>query len=662
MTASFEPDDSTAATGPFGIPAHHFGPPDGETALLADEMHASRIETEAMGAVRAALHDPQTGFAARPSLERLAALPAIEATLDGIGETFRAQATTPRQLAILDPLLDTHLGHAAIQVGRLADQALAEADDGIVESRIGGLQQDAAVNWDDPARLRILGRAVVTERRSQGERKGWDKAATEGKVRRNVSDFYATAIEAAIDKDLDRAGKLLTNAHEVLLPERQSILARNLADARDDRHVAGIAGALSALPLDPATPPQPETYRARAEELTPDDAAPELRTRIALLADTAQRHATKYWQHDRNQAGLAAFDWILANPGAPVVTMDRKIASQLSPGQRARLQEIETAGRLDTDPEVYDRLDRMAVYDPKTFAATDLSQYRLALDGQDYRRFTAFQKGEAIFARYDRGRTVLDAGLVKANLDPDDTEARAARGELDKSLRSFETVEGRSATMADIDRIANDIARSRVSNAETVSDASPEDVRDGEQYAQAVPPRRTGPRPLTPIEEMLVANHRSILSAIKEIEPRNPILNYATVPGWVPGDRDIARAREELSRARQRSAQDAARNVEGNVEPPSEIPPQGKLDPGDAASDADLLKLGRFYGLAADKATTIQILKNLDMPVRSYIAQYRAASIVRMFPGEFLDSTIGDVLKSGNTTARKLLTENRFAK
>ena len=663
MTFSDLPQPTeTPPAGPFGVPPEYFGPPEGETALRADEMHANRIETEAMGALRAALHHPETGFAVRPPAERLAALPEIQATLDGIGETFRAQATTPRQQAILGPLLDNHLEHAATQVGRLAEQALTEADDGIVEDRIGGLQQDAAVNWDDPARLRILGRAVVTERRSQGERRGWGKEEAEAKVRQNVSDFYATAIEAGIGKDLDSAGKLLTNARDVILPERQAILDHKLAEARDDRHVASIASALAALPLDPATPPTPEAYRARAEELTPDDALPELRTRIAILADTAQRYATKYWQHDRNQAGLAAIDWMVSNPGAPVVTMDRKIATQLSPDQRARLQEIETTGRLDSDPAVYDKLDRLAVYDPKTFAATDLSQYRLVLDGQDYRRFTAFQKGEAIFARYDRGRTVLDAGLVKANLDPDDTEARAARGELDKSLRSFETVEGRSATMADIDRIANDIARSRVSNAETVSDASPEDVRDGEQYAQAVPPRRTGPRPLTPIEEMLVANHRSILSAIKEIEPRNPILNYATVPGWVPGDRDIARAREELSRARQRSAQDAARNVEGNVEPPSEIPPQGKLDPGDAASDADLLKLGRFYGLAADKATTIQILKNLDMPVRSYIAQYRAASIVRMFPGEFLDSTIGDVLKSGNTTARKLLTENRFAK
>ena len=144
-----------AEVGFLGLPSHYFGPPEGETALRADEMHANRIETEAMGALRAALHHPETGFAVRPPAERLAALPEIQATLDGIGETFRAQATTPRQQAILGPLLDNHLEHAATQVGRLAEQALAEADDGIVESRIGNLQQDATVNWDDPTRLRI---------------------------------------------------------------------------------------------------------------------------------------------------------------------------------------------------------------------------------------------------------------------------------------------------------------------------------------------------------------------------------------------------------------------------------------------------------------------------------------------------------------------------
>ena len=466
MTFRGTPQETeTPATGPFGVPPEYLGPPDGETALRADEMHANRIEMQAMGALRSAIHDPNTGFASRPPAERLAALPEIQATLDGIGETFRAPATTPRQQAILAPLLDNHLEHAATQVGRLAHQALSEADDSIVETRIGNLQQDAAVNWEDPARLRILGRAVVTERRSQGERRGWDKAETETSVRQNLSDFYATAIEAAIDKDPDRAGKLLADAQGVLLPERQVLLARKLVEARDDKHVAGIAGALAALPLDPAILPNPEAYRARAEELTPDDALPELRARIAILADTAQRYATKYWQHDRNQAGLAAIDWMLACPGAPVVTMDRKVAARLSPEQLARLQEIETTGRLDTDPAVYDNLDRLAVYDPKAFAATDLSQYRLALDGQDYRRFTAFQRGDATFARYDRGRTVLDAGLIKAQLDPDGPEARAARSELGKTLRAFEAIEGRPPTMVDIDRMADAARRSNAGRA-----------------------------------------------------------------------------------------------------------------------------------------------------------------------------------------------------
>ena len=148
---------------------------------------------------------------------------------------------------------------------------------------------------------------------------------------------------------------------------------------------------------------------------------------------------------------------MVANPGAPVVTMDRKVAAQLSPEQLARLLEIETAGRLDTDPAVYDRLDRLAVYKPKVFAVIDLSQYRLALDGRDYARFNGFQNGDATFARYDLGRTIIDARLIKAQFDPDGPETRAARNELDKTLRSFEAIEGRPPGMADIDRVAGEI-------------------------------------------------------------------------------------------------------------------------------------------------------------------------------------------------------------
>ncbi len=586
-----EDSETPAATGFLGLPSHYFGPPDGEDAIRADELAASRIETEAMGALRAALHDPGTGFASRPPTERLSALPEIQATLDGIGETFRAQATTPRQRAILDPLLDNHLEHAATQVGRLANQALSETDDGIVEGRIGNLQQDGAVNWDDPARLRILGRAVVVERRAQGERKGWEKEATETRVRQNASDFYATAIEAAINKDLDRAGRLLTDAHAVLLPERQVLLARKLAEAREDRHVAGIAGTLAAIPLDAATPPNPEAYRARAEELTPDDAPPELRARIAIFADAAQRHAAKYWQHDRNQAGLAAIDWIVANPGTPVVAMDRKITAQLSPEQRARLQEIEAIGRLDTDPGVYDKLDRLAVYDPKTFAAIDLSQYRLALDGKDYARFTGFQKSDATFVRYDRGRTVLDAGLTKARFDPDGPEARAARGELDKTLRSFEAIEGRPPTMADIDGVAGGIvAATHQPSASTLG-------ADASQTDDDIAPNSSGPA--VPDDPILSGDQRD--DAIERGSGHDELAQTANFPPRIPLTIDAGKPI---------TLPDGSRIVDPNGSSPSGyiMSPVADLSPIAAAGQ----RAGKLYrGMMADprnKANAINVL------------------------------------------------------
>ncbi len=67
----------------------------------------------------------------------------------------------------------------------------------------------------------------------------------------------------------------------------------------------------------------------------------------------------------------------------------------------------------------------------------------------------------------------------------------------------------------------------------------------------------------------------------------------------------------------------------------------------------------------------IQFVVSVEDPAQtcsSYIAANCKASILRVFPGQFLDSPVQDVLdaaKSGDTaarTARELLFDNRFRK
>ena len=48
--------------------------------------------------------------------------------------------------------------------------------------------------------------------------------------------------------------------------------------------------------------------------------------------------------------------------------------------------------------------------------------------------------------------------------------------------------------------------------------------------------------------------------------------------------------------------------------------------------------------------------------VESFIAQFRKSSIKSEFPAEFLNMTVEEALKSGNTAVRKLLIDSRFVK
>jgi hypothetical protein len=57
-----------------------------------------------------------------------------------------------------------------------------------------------------------------------------------------------------------------------------------------------------------------------------------------------------------------------------------------------------------------------------------------------------------------------------------------------------------------------------------------------------------------------------------------------------------------------------------------------------------------------------QLLDNLNTTVGSFISKFRKSSIKEVLPSEFLNMTIEEALKSGNTTIRKLLTQERFIK
>lgn len=50
------------------------------------------------------------------------------------------------------------------------------------------------------------------------------------------------------------------------------------------------------------------------------------------------------------------------------------------------------------------------------------------------------------------------------------------------------------------------------------------------------------------------------------------------------------------------------------------------------------------------------------MKVFDFIGEFRQGSIRREFPSEFMNMTVEDALKSGNSKVRKLLTDGRFVR
>jgi hypothetical protein len=190
-----------------------------ERTIRVDEMFARQLDNEFSAGVRGLLHDPETGISAQSGEAALHAIAGALPALNELKDRTLAQAIGPRQRSIIEPLIETRLDGAAGTLGQLAQRATVQVDDQSVAERIAGLNRDAAASWQDPAYLRRLGRTAVEELRYQGERRGWNPADTDTKVRGGLSDLYAGAVETAIGQDdLDGAAGLYDHAREVIDP------------------------------------------------------------------------------------------------------------------------------------------------------------------------------------------------------------------------------------------------------------------------------------------------------------------------------------------------------------------------------------------------------------------------------------------------------------
>jgi hypothetical protein len=79
-------------------------------------------------------------------------------------------------------------------------------------------------------------------------------------------------------------------------------------------------------------------------------------------------------------------------------------------------------------------------------------------------------------------------------------------------------------------------------------------------------------------------------------------------------------------------------------------------------NDNQLKALAKKLNLNINSPTTKQLLENIKLSCSDFISRFRSPKIRGEFPGEFLNKTVEEALKSANTTVRKLLTDSRFVK
>jgi hypothetical protein len=83
----------------------------------------------------------------------------------------------------------------------------------------------------------------------------------------------------------------------------------------------------------------------------------------------------------------------------------------------------------------------------------------------------------------------------------------------------------------------------------------------------------------------------------------------------------------------------------------------GAVGPG-AGDLAAAQRFARAVKLPPDSPAVL----NRGLTVDEFMAKFRQASIRKEFPGEFLDQTVEQALRSGNSTVRKLLISGEYAK
>ena len=397
------------------------------------------------------LVDPQNGYLNTQGQVALTHAPAMIEAYTQAQDRELAQTTDDDQRQMLQGLNERRLADFTTLVERHTAAERQRWYDEAGERRIAQMQADARLHWSDDALLR---RALGTTRfevREKAERKGWDTALTEAALRQHTSRILVSAIEGAVERDLDRAQAVRARYDQHIEGADRAALDALLSEAQTRRRVEAVSTEiLNATPPDgeQSTPQwrlhqaeaitEPAVRAATIRRVLRVDA--EAQARARALAEQVLARVLKDGLTDPSQIPIR--EW---------ATLDAYHRQAIE----TRLDHNAAGTEPTSNPALVDELATQMTQAPDAFARRDLVPTIAHLPLPQWRRFHDWRTG---LQRNDPATEdqlyAIKRGLQLASkmlpADAPDDSAANYRTELVEEIDTWRRIHGKSPDEDDI--------------------------------------------------------------------------------------------------------------------------------------------------------------------------------------------------------------------
>ncbi|MBX3503271.1 MAG: hypothetical protein KF889_27825 [Alphaproteobacteria bacterium] len=422
---------------------HHLAP-DNEAVVKAADTRLSETE-------QALLFDPRTGHLNRQGQDALTQAPAVLEAYRAAQDRELAATANDDQHHMLRQLNERRLASFSTVVERHAAAERQRWHDAAGDRRIALMRADAALHWSDDALLRRALGTVRAEVREKAERHPWDSALTEATLSRETSRTLASAIEAAVERDPERAQSLRMRYDQHIEAPDRAALDALLAEAQTrQRAQRASAEILNSTPPDGQAPTltwqlqqaesiaEPAVRAAAVRSLHAAAAAAEGRARAQ--AEQVLARVLKDGLTDPSQIPLR--EWVALDP-------ERRQAIE------TRLDHNAAGTEPAANPALIDELATQMTEAPSVFARRDLV---LSIAHHPLPQWQRFRDLQAGLRRNDPATEdeirAIKRGLQLANkmlpADTPDDVATNYRAELVDEIGTWRRLSGKSPDDADI--------------------------------------------------------------------------------------------------------------------------------------------------------------------------------------------------------------------